>query len=275
MFGTSIQQILTLFAIGALGGTIGGMLGVGGGLVMIPAMLFLLGDHFGPDSLHLYKLAAITTSVVVAIPAAVRHWRERAVVFRALGGIVPLALVGVLAGVWAASLFSGAQTRVLKQIFGGFLEFVVAFNVFQMWRASHGDGGLFDHCPMPSRRGVYGWIIGFPAGLTAGLLGVGGGIWAVPAQRLFLGVQLRNAIATSAAMIVAVALTTALAQSIAVTRIGALDPLRGWWLSLWLAPGAVVGGWVGAGLTHRLPVPTLRHAFHVLLVFAGIRLMFY
>lgn len=268
-------QAIQLLLIGATAGLLGGLLGIGGGLVMIPAMLLILGDHFGPDSLHLYKLAAISTSIVLSIPAATRHGRAGAIVYRILPGILPAAAVGVIVGVVGASYFSGGHTHVLKQVFGGFLELVVAFNVYQGWRNARGGAILCESCPIPTRRRLIGAVVGLPSGLLAGLLGIGGGVWAVPSQHLMLGVRLRNAIANSSLMIVVVATITAATQSIAVARMPGLDFVDGWWLALWLAPGALIGGWCGADLTHRLPTRWLRHAFHALLAVTGVRLMFW
>lgn len=262
-----------LLLVGAAAGTLGGLLGIGGGIVMIPVMHEALQDRFGPDSFHLYKLAAIATSIVLSIPAAIRHSRAHAVVFRMLIGILPLAVVGVLVGVAGAAFLSGEHTRLLKKIFGAFLELVVVFNVYQSWRTAHGEAALCDSCPTAARRGLLGTVVGFPAGLIAGMLGIGGGVWAVPAQRLFLGVRLRNAIANSSFMIVVVAAVTALMQSVAVSRFPGVNFLDGWRLAFWLAPGALIGGWCGAGLTHRLPTRWLRWAFLGLLVVGGARLM--
>jgi len=119
--------------------------------------------------------------------------------------------------------------------------------------------------------------VGLPAGLIAGLLGVGGGVWAVPAQNYLLGVRLPNAIANSACMIVALAAGASVVQGLAITDLQ--DPRasvwRGFWLAVWLAPGAMVGGRFGAKLTHRLPVHWIRNVFYVLLAITGLRLMLF
>ena len=270
-----LVQALALLAIGALAGVAGGLLGVGGGIVMIPALQLLLGDVYGPDSFHAYNCASITTAIVLSVPAVIRHTRARAVVYSLLPGILPLALVGVVAGVLLASCLTGEHTRTLKQIFGAFLEFVVAVSAFQEWRSRTGEPHLCDACPMPRRRGLLGLLIGLPSGCLAGLLGIGGGIWAVPAMSLLLGIRLRHAIATSMLMIIGVALATAIGQSIALARLDNNPPLHhvAWWLALWLAPGALVGGWCGASLTHRLPVRWLRYVFLALLAVTGLRLI--
>jgi hypothetical protein len=269
--------VLELLVIGLVAGGMGGMLGVGGGIVMIPAMTFVLGDVFGRDSFHAYNLASISTAMILAIPASIRHTRAKAVVFPLLPGIVPLALVGVVGGVLAGSTLLGEGTRELKRIFGAFLEVVVLVSLFQEWRTRQGEPHLTSACPVPSRqRGRIGLLVGLPSGFIAGLLGIGGGVWAVPAQTLLLGVCLRNAIATSMVMIIAVGAASSLGMTLKLAQVASEPPLHhvAWWLTLWLAPGAMVGGWCGASLAHRVPVRWLRYAFQTLLAASGLRLIF-
>lgn len=268
-------QILALLGIGVLAGVAGGLFGVGGGIIMIPALELLFADAYGPDSFHAYNLASITTAMVLSIPASVRQFRARAVVRSILPALTPAALVGVFGGVALGMVLVGDLTPWLKRVFGGFLELVVAISVFQEWRARQGEPHLFHTCPTRRRGTWIALVAGAPAGVIAGLLGVGGGIWAVPAMTLVLGVRLRNAIATSTVLIVYVAAVTSATMSAALARVPAEVSLVGkaWWIALWLAPGALLGGWLGAGWMHRLPVRWLRYAFLVLLAVTGVRLM--
>ncbi len=267
-------QIVELLAVGGLAGLMGGLLGIGGGLVMIPAMTLILHDRFGPGSFHLYKLAAIAASIIVSLPAAIRHKRAGAVVPGVLRAVLPCAVAAVIVGVMLAGrLFSGEQTRTLRQVFGVCVEIAVAVNVWHMIHTSAGDAPFRDRCPMPSRWALLGASIGLPTGLIAGVLGIGGGIWNVPVQNMFMGVRLRYAIGTSSFIILFVSAVTAVAQSIQVHSMADLSVLDGWWLAAWLGPGAVVGGWLGASLTHRMPIVWLRHVFHALLAISGVRLI--
>ncbi|TWT41033.1 Sulfite exporter TauE/SafE [Phycisphaerae bacterium RAS1] len=271
----SPAQLSELACVGLAAGLVGGLLGVGGGLVMIPAMALLLADAFGPGSFHLYKLAAIATSVVLSIPATLRHVRAGAIMPDMLRSTLPLAVIGVAAGVALASspLFVGGQTHNLRRVFGGFLELVVAVQVFQHVRAARGEPSLVDCCPLPTRRLLHGLVVGLPTGVIAGFLGIGGGIWAVPAQSLLFGIRLRYAIANSSLMIIFVAGATVIVQSLAVSRMPGLSAGSAWWLTAVLAPTAIAGGWIGAGLTHRISTAWLRVAFNGLLAVTGVQLM--
>jgi uncharacterized membrane protein YfcA len=269
----SLPPEFALLAVGAAAGLIGGLFGVGGGILMIPGMVIFLGNQYGPNSLHLYKLAAITTSIVLSTLAAIRHARAGAVVYRLLPGIIPPAIVGVVAGVLFANLFVDERTAQLRRLFGAFLLLVVAVNLWQEWRAIKGRQHLRNRSPMPHRWLSIGLIVGLPAGFIAGLLGVGGGVWAVPSQRQLLGIRMRNAIANSSLLIVGIAACTSATLGLALTQIEGVHPSSGWYLALWLAPGAVLGGWIGAGMTHKLPAVGLRYGFQVLLIVTGLRLL--
>lgn len=275
----STSQMAAMLGAGLLAGVLGGLLGVGGGLVMIPAMFLLLGQHYGQNSFHLYKLASIAVSIVLSIPAALRHARVGAIV---RGFVPPMAaggLVGVVAGVAAAGMFTGQQTVVLRRGFGAFMLIVVAFHIYQTRprrrsaSAEVVEAPVRASCPTGRRRLLVAGFVGAPAGLIAGLLGLGGGVWAVPAQYLGLGVQLRNAIATSACTIVFIAIGTSIAQGAAISAMPDLSVWEAFKLAAMLAPGALVGGWIGAGLTHRLSTGWLRAAVDVLLAVTGAKLL--
>lgn len=270
-----VTQAAEMLGVGMLAGVLGGLLGVGGGIIMIPAMVIFLGTAYGPNSFHVYKLAAISTSFVLSVPAIWRHRRAGAIVLRMIPGIVLGALVGVAIGVGMASTFVGEHTPSLRRLFGVFLELVVLINVYQEIQARRGRTHLVRSCPIPTRWTLLAPVVGLPAGIIAGLLGVGGGVWAVPSQRLLLGVRIRNAIANSACMILFVALGTACGLLIQLGSLSSETNLStiGLWLAIWLAPGALIGGWIGAGLTHRLPVQWLRLIFAGLLVATGVRLI--
>lgn len=275
----SATQIVALLGIGILAGLFGGLLGVGGGLVMIPAMTLLFGDAlFGVNSFHIFKLAAITTSIVLSIPAVARHAQAKAIVHPMLAGMIVFGLVGVLGGTALASVLADDHTIILKRAFGAFMLVSIAAGLMKRNSDSNGSAGErgTDRCPIPTRWAKIGIIVGFPSGIVAGLLGVGGGIWAVPVQHHLLGIRLRNAIANSACMIIGLAAGSSALHCVYINGLhdSQATVLQGLWLTIGLAPGAVVGGWFGAKLTHTLPVAWIRNVFSVLLAVTGLRLLF-
>lgn len=268
-------EIALMVLIGLIAGLLGGLLGIGGGLVMIPALTFLFGDAlFGINSFHLYKLAALTTAVLLSIPAVVRHAQAGAIVRRMIVGMIVFGVVGVLCGTALARVLTYEYTIILKRTFGAFMLLTVAAGVLNERFGGSGEHGS-DRCPMPFRWGKIGMIVGFPSGIVAGLLGVGGGVWAVPSQNYLLGVKLRNAIANSACMIIGLSFWSSVMHCVYIHDLHDTEAsvVLGFWLTLWLAPGAVVGGWFGAKLTHTLPVGLIRKVFYILLAATGYRLL--
>jgi hypothetical protein len=116
-------------------------------------------------------------------------------------------------------------------------------------------------------------VVAVPTGLIAGLLGVGGGLIAVPLQRRVLGLPIRTAIANSAAIIVVTSVFGATAKNYAYVASEHGD-YRSFMLALFLIPTAILGSMAGSRLTHRAPLDLVKGAFFVLLVLAALRLMF-
>ena len=259
-----------MFLIGLGGGLAGGLLGIGGSMVMIPLMTVL----FGPRQ-HLYQAAAMIVNFFVGAPAVFHHLRARAVMGVVVRQMVPAAALCVILGVLTSELpiFRGDRTKYLTGMFGLFLLSVAAADIRkglgrQPGRTDDETGGQ-----RPVRRSA--WIVGVPAGFLGGLLGVGGGFIAVPLQRRLLGLPLRNAIANSAATIVALsAIGASLKNYTLVTEQGEplWDSVR---LALMLIPGAVAGSLIGSRLTHILPVRTVHAVFTVFLLIAAGRMILY
>lgn len=279
-------MLLMLALIGVLAGVLGGLLGIGGGLVMIPAMLLLIGETaYGPNSMHLYKLAAMISAVVLSVAAVRQHLRAGAVQPAILWSAIPAGFVGVAAGVALAALLSGDLTHVLRRTFGGFMILTVLFSIWMRRPVRTADiaadapppGALNEAATSRDRKGAVRrqavLLVGLPAGVVSGLLGVGGGVWAVPAQHALMGIGLRNAIANSAGLVLAQSAATSIGLAISVARMEGVRVADGGWLALLLAPGALAGGWIGAALVHHLPVEIVRRVFYVLLVVTGLRLL--
>lgn len=267
-------QILELTVIGVLTGVVGGMLGVGGSLVMIPALTELL----GPDQ-HLYQASAMIVNFFVVVPAVVRHSRVGAIEPQMAVRLIPFALIAVVVGVGISELplFSGANEPYLRLSFGLFLLAVSVYDLIRAVRARGANGLNAQAADGEDRSGrvaVSGWkctAVAIPVGLIAGILGVGGGVLAVPLQRRFLKIPIRNAIANSATLIVATSAVGATVKNYAyVTDHG--GSLRSLGLALVLIPTAMAGSWFGSKLTHELPLRWIKAAFFVLLVVVALRI---
>jgi len=271
-------QIVELVFIGLAAGIVGGMLGIGGSVIMIPAMT----EMFGANQ-HLYQAAAMIVNFFVVVPAVLQHRRAGAVDGATVARLIPLASAGMIAGVALSELpfFAGSGEAYLRGIFGLFLLAMCAYDIYRLfrWRPPIDTMNPYGSTarPQPESRSItrLTWslsaIVAIPAGLVGGLLGIGGGALAVPLQRRFLHLPIRNAIANSAALIIPTSLLGASIKNYAyyVDHRGTLESFG---LALVLIPTAMIGSFFGSRGTHRLPLRAIKVAFFILLSFVAIRL---
>lgn len=254
-----------LVLVGLLAGFSGGLLGIGGSTVMIPGMILLL----GPAGQHLYQAAAMAVNFFVVGPAVLRHGAAGAVLRPITRWMAPSAVAGAIAGVFASELpaFRGAGQGYLQIAFSVFLFYAIVYNLFRLGTRTR----LPPMTPADAAR-VPRWkivtLVGLPAGLAGGLLGIGGGLVAVPTQQVFLRVPLTHAIANSASTILWSSVVGTIVKHAHLSQHGyrIRDSLL---LALCLIPSAIIGSWVAADKVHKWPVGIIRGAFVILMLYCG------
>ena len=264
--------LVSILLLGLLAGTLGGMLGIGGSIVMIPglAILFSLGRTPDPNQ-HLFQASAMIVNVVVSVPAALRHRKADAMVPEALLWMLPAALVSVLLGVWVSNLpvFSGADGgRWLGKLMAVFMVYVILMNILKLRARKEQAVGAG---PRITPAGAT-WV-GVVMGAVAGLLGIGGGSVAVALQQAILRLPLRKCIANSSAVICVSATVGAIYKNATLaqhaTEASPINFQASLLIAVLLAPTAWVGARIGSGLTHSLPIRQVRIAFICLMVVAA------
>lgn len=163
-----LPQILAGAGTGLAGGLLSGLLGIGAGIVMVP----LLGLSLGLDQHRAQGLTLAAMLLPNSLPA-VLHYRKRGIPIhgRLVGGMMAGFLPGIVAGAWLANLVPALPLR------WGFAGFLVLLALRTAWRkpaAIEAPG-----TPLPGGAGsAIG--IGLVGGLSAGLLGIGGGVVIIP-----------------------------------------------------------------------------------------------
>jgi uncharacterized membrane protein YfcA len=258
-----VAVILGILLVAFAAGVFGSMLGVGGGIIMVPVLTLAFGVPIK---------TAIATSIICVIATssmAQTTFAARGMTNMRLGMFLEVATtVGALAGGITAVLVDG---RILQVSFAGVLFYVA----WQMSRR-RGDITPVEGPVMPAayydpaegrevRYGVRSLGLGFGlslvAGNVSGLLGVGGGAFKVPIMNLLMGVPLKATIATSNLMI---GVTAATSAAIFFGR-GYVDPQ-------WAVPAAlgILGGArLGPRISVRLSARVLVIVFEVVLVVFG------
>ncbi len=264
MLVTTTGHFVAAAAIGAVAGLVGGLAGIGGSLIMLPALALIFSyDDSARTEQHAFQAACMLVNVVVALPATWKH--RQAGVFRPdlLRWVVPSMAVMIVVGVLLSNQFDG---RTLQRILAALVVWDCSVNMYRLFRR-------VDESKLGPERAGPGVMVlaGGSAGLAGGLAGLGGGVLVVPVLQLVGRVPLKQAIATSsAAMCVSSAIGAAI--KLGTLREHGRDMSESFVLALLLAPGAIAGAMVGATLTHKLPVQVLRVAVSAVLLATAVKL---
>ena len=263
----SVEIYYFLYAVlGAVAGLLAGLMGIGGGLVMVPGLLLLF--HLqGFDTAHLSHVA-IGSSLAIIVPTALSsvwaHHKRGAVDWTVVVRLLPGLMLGALGGAWLASQFS---TSLLKNLFGIFLLLVA----FQMLTGTSPRAGAAHR-----NSRTFFLAIGAVIGMVSGLVGIGGGTMTVPFL-VWRGTVLPVAVATSAACGLPIAVAGSMGFMLMGKGLGGTGSTGFvYWPAVVLVGGsAVLSAPLGAWLAHTLPVPLLKKGFALLLVAVGFRLLLY
>lgn len=250
---------------GSIAGVIAGLLGVGGGIVVVPILVLLFTSQ-GIAPQHIMQMAlgtSLGTIMFTSIASLRAHHRHGAVHWDIVKRITPGILIGTFGGTWIAAQLS---TTFLKTFFAGFLYYVA----IQM---------LLDFKPKPSRQlpGVWGTAgVGGVIGVVSSLVGIGGGTLSVPFMS-WCNVPIRHAIGTSAAIGFPIALSGTLGYLVNGLKVAGLPA---WSLGYINLPGLVgialfsmLTAPLGARLAHRMPVPILKRFFSLFLIVMATRML--
>ncbi|MES2142064.1 MAG: sulfite exporter TauE/SafE family protein [Pseudomonadota bacterium] len=253
--------------IGLFAGFLSGLLGIGGGTVLVPGLLFAFSHAGLPVQLqmHLATSTALASIIFSSLVAVIQQQRSYAINWPLFRQLAPGMVIGIVVGALIALFLS---TQVLKLLFSLFL-FSVAFKI--LFNRSQPERKETIRLTLLKKCSLGGFI-----GIISGLLGIGGGAIAVPIF-LRLGLSTHHAIATSSACVLLLAIIGAL--TFTFTGLHAQNlPLGSGGFVYWPAViGVSIGSMVvvplGTRLGKRLPGRHLRKIFALFLLVVGITLL--
>ncbi|MDE4133168.1 sulfite exporter TauE/SafE family protein [Phaeobacter sp. QD34_3] len=264
-----MNTLLTLAAVaagsGIVGGILAGLLGVGGGIVIVPALYFAL-SLTGMEPALTMQVAvgtSLSTIIFTSISSGYGHYKKGAIDMDLLKLWAPSILVGVAIGGILGGVVSG---QVLIAVFAT-VAVLVALDMI-LRKAQDSDN------PRSFSKPVWAGL-GVVAGAISAMMGIGGGTVCVPMLN-FLGYDIRKAVGTSAAIGFIIAVPGALIYM--TTGFGAegLPPFSFGYVNLFLAaviiPLSTTFAPVGVKLAHSIPRRALRLSFGLFLLFTAARM---
>jgi len=251
-----VNQLVTaepwkLVLIGLAAGLVGGGLGLGGGIVLVP---LLVAVGFDQHRSHATSLAAI---VLIAATGAVSFGMSGEV---ALGTGVTIGIGGIAGSVVGASVMHRSNPRTLTIIFGIVL-FVAALRMISGASPLAGAAGFGDLTQVVVALGI-----GLVAGFFAGLAGIGGGVLIVPSTVLLLGLSQYQAQGTSLVAIIFTAISGTIVH-LKNKRVRLKDGLV-------VGVGGVIGSLIGSRLALGVEGRTLSLVFGFLVLFVALRIFY-
>lgn len=254
----NVVLVVCLLALGAVAGFAAGLLGIGGGMLLVPFLTMLFAwNGMQPDLIVHAAIATSMTSILFTSLSSVRaHQRKGTIQWKIVLAMAPGIIAGGLLSGGAA--FAAISTAWLSLFFALF----VSYSGWNMLRNSK---------PKPSRQmpGIVGTsAAGVGIGFISGLVGAGGGFLSVPFM-VWCNVALHAAVSTSAALGFPIALANSAGYIISglgqsISQPGMLGYIY-WPGLLALVATSVLTAPAGARMAHRLPVSTLKRVFACLL----------
>ncbi len=186
-FANVLPMVLLLLVIGGFAGVIAGLLGVGGGIILVPAFFYAFAHlgYDGPQLMQVCVATSLATIVVTSVRSVLSHHKKAAVDWQMLRAWAVFIVGGAAAGVVVASQVKSLTLQVIFAVLAMIAGLYLAFGRAN-WR-------LGNQVPGQPLRGIYGVVLGF----FSAMMGIGGGTFGVPLMSLY-GVVIHRAVATAA-----------------------------------------------------------------------------
>lgn len=259
-----LPMLATLLVVGAFAGLIAGLLGVGGGIVLVPAFYYVFSGvgYASPELMRVCLATSLATIIVTSTRSVLSHHRKGAVEWQILRQWAPGIAVGAVLGVLVVARL---RTPTLQAIFGG-----LAFAIALYMAFGRAEWRLGTQMPGLRLRTALAPVIGF----LSVLMGIGGGSFGVPLMTLH-GVPIHRAVATAAGFGVTIALPSVVA--FLVVPVASAPPYTLGAVNLpafliVISMTLVTAPW-GAALAHRLNPKPLKRIFAVFLAVVSLNML--
>ncbi len=256
---------LLYIVLGSVAGVLAGLLGIGGGLVIVPMLTFTFTAQGFPEShiLHIALGTSLASILFTSLSSVRAHHSRDAVLWPVVFRITPGILIGTFLGSWIASMLT---STFLKGFFGCFLYYVAIQMILGIKPKPTRD--------LPGSVGIFG--VGSTIGIFSSLVGIGGGTLSVPFL-VWCNTVMHRAIGTSSAIGFPIAVAGSLGYVLNGIGVEGLPDYTLGFVHLISLSGIVMASVLtapyGAKLAHSLPVDKLKKIFAILLFLVGTRMI--
>ncbi|MGE7603227.1 sulfite exporter TauE/SafE family protein [Peribacillus sp. NPDC097675] len=267
---------LLLISVGLLAGTIGALVGLGGGIIIVPSLLFLGSSTEIMDDLTPQVAVGVSTVIMIftGLASTLTYLKHKVVDYKAglifFAGSAPGGIMGAYVNkilkVDAFSLYFGlfmvlmAIVLLVKDKLRPMVFKPGTGKVIKTYENKNGQASTYGYRPLVAIS------ISFVVGISSGLFGIGGGSLMVPVMMLVFFFPPHVAVATSMFMVFLSSIT----NSITHISLGNVN----WPYALTLIPGAWIGAKLGAFINTRLNSSALEKMLKIVLIIIGIRLIY-
>ncbi len=270
-------SLLCFLAGGAIAGVVAGLLGVGGGIIIVPLLGFLL-PLLGVDLNNVHHLAlgtSLASIMVTSISSAKSHHKRKAVRWDIVKSISPAILIGTFIGGIIAAYISDFYLKIFFVIF---LYIIAADMLFVKKEQKNADQSHLNQTNT-TKSIASPWMfsgVGSMIGCISSFVGIGGGTMSVPFM-LFCKVPMRIAVGTSSAIGFPIAVAGTLGYIVGGYNVANLPDYTLGYVHILaffgLATASFFTAPIGAKLAHTLPVLTLRRIFALFLICVASRML--
>ncbi|MCL1141414.1 sulfite exporter TauE/SafE family protein [Shewanella gaetbuli] len=262
---TLLLILAICLALGAIVGFLAGLLGIGGGLIIVPALLYIL-PWVGISSSQLTHVAiatSLSTIILTSLASARAHNKQGNIPWPLFKPILPGIIVGAVSAGFVAEMIPSEQ---LQQVFAIFVMLMAIQMAFPFKPKGEGE--------LPSTAILF--VVSILIALIAGMMGIGGGVLLVPFLS-FCGLQMKQAVGFSSATGFLIAIAGSIGYIIA--GINAPDLPTGTLGFIYLPAlfGIIISSMIfapiGVKMASTLPTPILKKAFAGLLLVVGLKMI--
>ena len=261
-----IQMAVLLLVIGAFAGVLAGLLGVGGGIVLVPAFFYAFQTlGYGGDQLMQMCLAtSLATIIITSVRSVMSHNKKGAVDWDILKSWAPGIVIGAIVGMFVVS---GLRSSTLQAIFG-----VLALIVGLYMGFGRAEWRLGQAMPRGTTRGALSPAVGF----LSVLMGIGGGSFGVPLMSLY-NTPIHRAVATAAGFGVVIAVPSVIGFLFVTLDPATQPPLTIGAVNLvafvLVIAMTLITAPIGARLAHAMDPKPLKRIFAVFLVLVAVNML--